>query len=156
TGTAVEPISGRYPMAERPLFVAGKVAGWQRVPRHPDPYAEAVRWQICEGEILQSERLRAVARTADSPADWLLVGCPVPEGLELASVEDYVPPGPMDLMLAAGGVALLSAPAAAKAYPDIFPNVKAAKNAFDRGGPHSLNSLLIEEMRLTSYRYRLV
>ena len=129
TGTVIEPLNGWYPVAEKPLVVGGKIAGWQRVPRHPDPHAEAVRWQICEGEILQSERLRAVARTANTPADWLLVGCPVPAGLELASVEDYAPPGPVDLMLAAGGIALLSAPAAAKAYPEIFPNTKAAKNA---------------------------
>ena len=156
TGMAVEPLSGWYQTAERPLIVAGKVAGWQRVPYHPNPYAEAVRWQICEGEILQSERLRAVARTADTPADLLLVGCPVPPGLELASVEDYVPPGPVDLMLAAGGVALLSAPAAAKAYPEIFRNAKAAKNALGRGGPHSLNNPSIKGMRLTSCRYSLI
>jgi hypothetical protein len=156
TGMAVEPLPGWYPIVEKPLVVAGKIAGWQHVPRHPDPYAEAVRCQICESEILQSERLRAVARTADTPADLLLVGCPVPEGLELAAVEDYVPPGPIDLMLAAGGVALLSAPAAAKAYPDIFPNAKAAKNALDRGGPHSLDELSIKEMRLTSCHYQQV
>ena len=156
TGMAVEPLTGWYPTAEKPLTVAGKVAGWQRVPHHPDPHAEAVRWQICEGEILQSERLRAVARTAATPAEWMLGGCPVPGGLELASVEDYIPPGPVDLMLAAGGVALLSAPAAAKAYPDIFSNSKAAKNALGRGEPHCLNSLLIEKMRLTSYDYRLI
>jgi putative DNA primase/helicase len=157
TGMAVEPpLSGWYPTAERPLIVAGKVAGWQRVPYHPDPHAEAVRWQICEGETLQSERLRAVARTADSPAELLMVGCPVPGGLELASVEDYAPPGPVDLMLAAGGIALLSAPAAAKAYPEIFPNAKAASNALGRGGPHSLNNPSIKGMRLTSCRYRLI
>ena len=156
TGMAVEPLSGWYPMVERRLLVAGKLAGWERVPYHPDSHAEAVRWQICEGETLQSERLRGVARTADTPAELLLVGCPVPAGLELASVEDYVPPGPVDLMLAAGGVALLSAPAAAKAYPEIFRNPKAAKNALGRGGPHSLNNLSIKGMRLTSCRYRLI
>jgi hypothetical protein len=67
-----------------------------------------------------------------------------------------VPPGPVDPMLAAGGAALLSAPAAAKAYPGIFRNTKAAKNALGRGGPHSLNKPSIKKMRLTSYRYRLV
>jgi putative DNA primase/helicase len=156
TGMTVEPLSGWYLTAERPLIVAGKVASWQRVPYHPDPHAEAVRWQICEGETLQSERLRAVARSADTPAELLLVGCPVPAALELASVEDYLAPGPVDLMLAAGGVAPLSAPAAAKAYPEIFPNAKAAKNALGRGGPHSLNNPSIKGMRLTSCRYRLI
>ena len=88
-----------------------------------------MRWQICEGEILQSERLRAVARTAATPATWMLVGCPIPAGLKLVAVEDYEPPSPVDRMLAAGGVALLSAAHAAEAYPGIYRNVKAAKYA---------------------------
>ena len=53
TGMAVEPLPAWYPTAERRLIVAGKVAAWERVPYHPDPHAEAVRWQICEGEILR-------------------------------------------------------------------------------------------------------
>lgn len=145
TGSAVEPIEGWYPSAERTLIVGGKVMGWQRVPDNPDPRAEAVRWQICEGEFLQSERLRGVSRTPDTPADWILI--PVPDNLELAAVEEYVPAGPIDLMLAAGGVALLSAPAAAKAYPQIFRNAKAAKNALDRGGPDFDIDVLIQEIR---------
>ena len=135
TGSAVEPpLVGWYPMGDRKLVVGGKVAGSQRVPWHPDKRAEAVRWQICEGEILQSERLRAVARTAATPATWMLVGCPIPAGLKLAAVEDYETPSPVDHMLAAGGVALLSAAHAATAYPEIYRNEKAAKYALAEAG----------------------
>ena len=143
TGSAVEPpLVGWYPMGDRKLVVGGKVAGSQRVPWHPDKRAEAVRWQICEGEILQSERLRAVARTAATPATWVLVGCPIPAGLKPAAVEDYEPPSPVDLMLAAGGVALLSAAHAAKAYPGIFKNVKAARYALAKAGISPIESEL--------------
>ena len=134
TGSAIEPLVGWYPMGDRKLVVGGKVVSSQRVPWHPDKRAEAVRWQICEGEILQSERLRAVARTAATPATLMLVGCPIPAGLKLVAVEDYEPPSPVDLMLAAGSVALLSAAHAAKAYPGIFRNEQAAKYALCEAG----------------------
>jgi putative DNA primase/helicase len=121
-------------MGDRKLVVGGEVVASQRVAWHPDKRAEAVRWQTCEGEILQSERLRAVARTAATPATLMLVGCPVPAGFKLVAVEDYEPPSPIDLMLAAGGVALLSATHAAKAYPGIFRNEDAAKYALAQAG----------------------
>ena len=87
-----------------------------RPPWHPDKRAEAVPWQICEGEILQSERLRAVARTAATPATWMLVGCPIPAGLKLAAVKDY------------------EAAHAARAYPGIFRNERAAKYTLAEAG----------------------
>ena len=64
----------------------------------------------------------------------MLVGCPIPAGLKLAAVEDYEPLSPVDRMLAAGGVALLSAAHAAMAYPEIYRKEKAARYA--PGGPH--------------------
>jgi hypothetical protein len=49
-------------------------------PRHPDPLAEAVRFAICEGELLQAVgRGRGVRRTAEAPLDvWLLTNVPIP------------------------------------------------------------------------------
>ena len=36
--------------------------------RHPDPVAEALRWQACEAQLLQAiGRLRALRRTAETP-----------------------------------------------------------------------------------------
>jgi hypothetical protein len=35
---------------------------------HPDPRVEALRWQACEGKLVQIiERLRGAERTADKP-----------------------------------------------------------------------------------------
>jgi hypothetical protein len=164
TGSAIEPHVGWYLMRDRKLVVGGKVVASQRVAWHPDKRAEAVRWQTCEGEILQSERLRAVARTATTPATWMLAGCPIPAGLKLVAVEDYEPPSPVDLMLAARGVALLSPAHAAKAYPGIFRNEKAAKYALAGAGipaaetelgPDSLIGVSIRRNGPSSCRYQL-
>jgi hypothetical protein len=165
TGSAIEPLVGWYPMGDRRLVVGGKVVANQRVAWHPDKRAEAVRWQTCEGEILQSERLRAVARTAATPATLMLVGCPVPAGFKLDAVEDYEPPSPVDLMLAAGGVALLSAAHAGKAYPGIFRNEDAAKYALAQAGitagqpelgPNSLIGVSVRRNGPSSCCYQLV
>ena len=41
---------------------------------HPDPVAEAIRWQICEGELVQVVgRGRGVNRGADNPLDVLVL-----------------------------------------------------------------------------------
>ena len=38
--------------------------------QHPDPFAEAIRWLICEGELIQTiGRARGVNREADEPLD---------------------------------------------------------------------------------------
>ena len=48
------------------------VAARTEVP--PDPFVEAVRWQICEGQLLQGiGRSRAINRTADTPARYRFV-----------------------------------------------------------------------------------
>ena len=164
TGSAIERLVGWYPMGDKKLVVGGKVVGSQRVPWHPDKRAERQHaGQICEGELLQSERLRAAARTAATPATWMLIGCPIPTGLPLAAVEDYEPPSSVDFMLASGGMALLSAHAA-KAYPGIFKNEKAATYALAAagitvaGGEHSPNSLIglsIRRNGLSSCLYQL-
>lgn len=131
-GRAVEPAGDWYERTTRPLFIGGKVAATVEGVRHPDPTAEALRWSICEGEVLQSDRLRASDRTADTPADWFLVGCPVPEGLAIDAVVPWEAPTPADEMLASGGVALLSAPAAFRVYPTLWPSIEAAKKALQR------------------------
>jgi putative DNA primase/helicase len=134
TGRAVDPLGEdeRYERTTRTLTVAGKVVGSIDGVRHPDPVAEAVRWSICEGEILQSDRLRAAERTADTRAEWHLIGCPVPDELVIDEVRAWRPATPEESMLALGGVALSSASAAARAYPDLWPTAKAAQKAFLR------------------------
>jgi hypothetical protein len=63
--------------------------------RHPDPTAEAARWQIAEGELVQIiGRGRGVNRTADDPLEVLLltdtpVPLPVSETLSSKDIEHF-------------------------------------------------------------------
>jgi putative DNA primase/helicase len=133
--------------------------------RHPDPVAEAVRWQICEGELLQIiGRGRGVNRTADNPlAIWLLTDTvlPIPLDEELRAAD--LEPGPVDLMLARHG-ALLSPAHAARAYPDLFASANAAKKVLDNEterllfrdkGPFPYERSLIRVWPLISVSYRI-
>lgn len=134
-----------YDRAAEPLVAAGEVVGELRRDRHPDPIAEAVRWQACEAEILQAVgRLRAVNRDAGEVVEVAFIGCPVPEGLEVHAAEPWQAPGPVETMLALGGVAPLSAPAAARCFRDLWPNPRAAEKALERhlGGGASRHSLM--------------
>lgn len=132
-GRAIEPAGDWYERTAKPLVVKGRVVAVVEGVRHPDPVAEAVRWSVCEGEILQTGgRLRPADRTADTPADWHLAGCPIPDELRVDAVEVWQPPTPADEMLAAGGVALLSAPAAFRVYPTLWPSIEATKKALQR------------------------
>jgi putative DNA primase/helicase len=161
-GRAVEPAGDWYERTTRPLFIKGKIAATVEGVRHPDPVAEALRWSICEGEVLQAGgRLRPAERTADTPADWRLTGCPIPDELTIDAVEPWQAPTPADEMLAAGGVALLSAPAAFRAYPTLWPSVEAAKKALQRAAeqtgtfPYRDSHKGMSPSGLTAIRYRL-
>jgi hypothetical protein len=96
--------------------------------------AEAIRWQVCEGELLQIiGRGRGVNRTAANPlAVLVLTDIPLPLPVDELVAWDVLAPSPADLMLSTGGVALESAADAARAYPDLWPSAEAAKKAFQR------------------------
>ena len=56
-----------YPMTERRLRLADDRTAPLSMEAHADPIAEAVRWSICEGELIQAMgRGRGVNRTADT------------------------------------------------------------------------------------------
>ena len=58
-----------YPMVERRVRLAGDRTAPLAMEEHADPIAEAVRWSICEGELIQAMgRGRGVNRTADTRA----------------------------------------------------------------------------------------
>ncbi len=86
--------------------------------RHPDPVAEAVRWQIAEAEVMQAVgRARAVNRTAGNP-----VSIEIWNGLALPlTVDEVVPwekvPAGYEADMVADGIALASAPDMAAAWP---------------------------------------
>ncbi len=103
---------------------------------HPDPIAEAIRWQICEAELIQIiGRGRGVNRTAANPLDVLVmtdVPLPLAVAGTLASAE--LDPSPDDDMAGCGGVVLRNARHAACAYPDLWPTHEAARKALQRSG----------------------
>jgi putative DNA primase/helicase len=101
---------------------------------HPDPLCEAIRWEICEGQLIQIiGRGRGSRRTADNPVDvWLLTNAvlpiPIKEMISAASLE----PSAHDLMMAAGGFAFTNAAHAQAAYPNVWDKSEAARQAFHR------------------------
>ena len=100
---------------------------------HPDPICEAIRWHICEGELVQIiGRARGVNRTASNPVSILVMtdaSLPLPLDGTL-SAADLIP-SPREIMLGTGGVAFESATDAAAAYPQIWTRA-AAKHALER------------------------
>jgi putative DNA primase/helicase len=104
--------------------------------RHPDPIAEALRWSICEAELIQSiGRGRGVNRTAETPLNIdLLTHIPLPCAIEEAGPFKNFEPTPFDLMAARGLVvpdtgAHGAWPMVAAALPDRFPSSDAARKA---------------------------
>jgi putative DNA primase/helicase len=76
------------------------------VSRHPDPLAEAVRFAICEGELLQAVgRGRGVQRTAETPLEVLLLtNVPIPIPIDrLTTYKELVDgTGPLHELFAKG------------------------------------------------------
>ncbi len=132
TGRAVVA-QGSYTRTATVREMARRGAIAAEADRHDDPIAEAVRWQIAEGELMQIiGRGRGVNRTMRAPLDVLLL-CDVPLPLPVAKVVSAadLEPSPTDTMLAAGGVALPNPRDAADAY-DLWPSWEAAKKAMGR------------------------
>lgn len=97
--------------------------------RHPDPVAEAVRWQIAEAEVMQAVgRARAVNRTAGNP-----VSIEIWNGLALPLTVDEVTPwekasAGYDADMVADGIALASPADMAAAWPRAWGTAEAARH----------------------------
>ena len=102
-------------------------------PRHPDPIVEALRWDGCEGQLLQIEaRGRAVNRGPANQIDVeIRTNVPLPLPIDETTTWHQVQPSPVDLMVARGIVGL-GWPTVAAVLPDMFKNAKAAKDWFIR------------------------
>ena len=122
TGAAVDPLPGWYPrvVVSREMADGGAIEA--EADRHPDPIAEAIRWQICEGELLQIiGRARGVNRTAADPVDVLvLCDVPLPVPVDGTLSASDLAPSPAELMLAAGGIEFENSADAAAAYPKLW------------------------------------
>ena len=95
--------------------------------QHPDPLAEALRWQACEAELIQAiGRGRAVNRTVSNPLDInILADVVLPVTVD--QVSEWSPPG-QEWEMAAEGVWLTSPTDMAKAWPKVWADVQAAKD----------------------------
>jgi putative DNA primase/helicase len=140
TGLAPETIGDRwYPKAAACRMKRKNGQGVERIraeaDRHPDPTAERIRARICEGEIAQAiGRGRGVRRGPDDPLEVLvLTDAVLAEPVDELLTDADLAVTPADLMLAEGGIAFEDGGAAAKAYPQLWPNQMAAKKALQRG-----------------------
>lgn len=135
TGAAVTTRASRWDRVDTAIILADGTAATTEADRHPDPLTEAVRWQICEGEIIQIiGRGRGVNRTAENPLEVLiLTDRPLPLPVDEAVSWEALAPSPTDLMLAQAGVALESPTEASPCFPDLWPTPEAAKKTSQRG-----------------------
>jgi putative DNA primase/helicase len=138
TGAAIDRLPGWYDKAEGAREMADGTVRTAETDRHPNPIAEAIRWQIVEGELVQIiGRARGVNRTEANPVDVLVMtNAPLPVPVDHCIGAGELDPSPGDLMMAAGGVALASSTQAATAYPGLWGTGNAAKLAMARGGCH--------------------
>lgn len=135
TGQAASKLADWYERCDAVREMADGSAMQAEAERHPDSLAENIRWQTCEGELVQIiGRARGVNRTAADPVDVLVltdVALPIPLAGVLNAVE--LTPGPFDHMIASGGVVFGNPADAVLAYPFLWSNREAAKKAFQRG-----------------------
>ena len=112
-------VRGIRPRAGRPVGI--------ETDAHPDPVAEACRWQICEGELVQAiGRARGVNRTPETPLQIdVLANVCLP--LTVDDVVQWSPPGEEVEMLA-DGVVLDSGDDMALAWPSVWGTGQAARN----------------------------
>ena len=100
--------------------------------QHPDPIVEALRWQRCEGELMQAlGRVRAINRTAEDPVQIdILTNVALP-----LTVDEIVSwraatdgDGGWIETWARHGVVIHDSPAdAARFFPDTWANLRAAE-----------------------------
>ena len=98
---------------------------------HRDPLVEAVRYQICEGELIQNfARARPIRRGADNPVEiFILTNVPIPVPVNQLTTWSELKPKDKFSVAAARGVLLENAVDLATAYPDLFINSQAVRNA---------------------------
>lgn len=151
SGKAIDRLPGWYPLApaaidlgngQGPAIMRAAPKGQearQGTERHPDILAEAVRWSICEGELMQAiGRGRGVNRADDTPLNIdVLAAYPLPIAVQEADRFEEFEPSPVDLM-AARGVILKDTgqkgawPMIAAILPDLFPSPDAVRVWFSR------------------------
>ena len=117
-----------YPTAERRLRLTGDRTAPLAMEAHADPIAEAVRWSICEGELIQAiGRGRGVNRTADTVLEIdLLTDVVLPVTIDKLVAWSELKPTRRDLM-ALAGIVLENAADMAACFPELWPSAVAAR-----------------------------
>jgi putative DNA primase/helicase len=109
-------------------------------PTHPDPRAEAVRWQICEAELIQAiGRGRAVNRTAENPLKIdIVTNYPLPIVVDELTTWALIQPTDVEIMRSRGAVPTTYRDMAT-AYPDLFTSEDAARKSLTRESALDIN-----------------
>lgn len=147
-----------YPKVERRIALTTGGTYTVRGEQHDNPVAEAVRWSICEAELVQAiGRGRGVNRTSTNPLQIdiltdVVLPIPVNHILQWGEVQ----PTRDDIMVAAG-VVLENTSDKAQAFPDLWSSREAAKKDAQRKGTscssrYFSNSSLSPSSAVASYR----
>ncbi|MFN6999583.1 MAG: hypothetical protein ACK4ST_06070 [Elioraea tepidiphila] len=117
-----------YGRVERRLALADGGVHATTGEEHADPTAEALRWTICEGELVQAVgRGRGVNRTPERPLEIdLLTDVVLPVAVHEVLAWEEVQPSRHDIM-AAAGVELENAADMARCFPELWPSHDAAR-----------------------------
>jgi len=117
-----------YPLTERYLRMASGRAMPLLSEFHTDPVAEAIRWCICEGELIQAiGRGRGVNRTSETPlAIDIFSDAVLPFTINEVAAWPDLRPQRRDLM-ALEGVILDNAADMAACFPSLWPSADAAR-----------------------------
>jgi putative DNA primase/helicase len=149
TGSAVSPLEGWYERTDAIRETTAGEAELAEFDRHPDPLAEAIRWCVCEAELVQIiGRGRGVNRTAAAPLDVLVMtDVPLRIPLDRTISANDLHLTQAERMLALGGVAFENGADAFRAYPDLWPSAEAARQALkpSRSGTKPNERVLIRE-----------
>lgn len=110
-------------------------SGTVEVRTYANPAAETVSAAITDAEVVQAiGRARGINRTeADPVRVWLLADVVTPLLVDELLDWNDLAPGPVERM-ACRGVFLASPSDSARAYPDLFGTIEAAKKTFQRSG----------------------
>jgi len=124
-----------YPMLERRVRLADDRSAPLAMEEHTDPIVEAVRWSICEGELIQAMgRGRGVNRTATTPLEIdLLTDVVLPVTVDALVLWSDPRPTRRDLM-SLTGIVLENAADMAACFPELWPTREAAKKDGQRKG----------------------